>query len=128
MRFSPKNSRAAKIKPRQVLQARALYEMADSAYTQAALARMYNVSAIQMGRILRYECWRELTPEVSEEQALRESAERLLEVQQEVDVRAELGAAAAHAQQEDTPGETQADTLLSELDAEAKARVWKYLK
>jgi hypothetical protein len=80
MRFQNRNSRAAKLTEVQVVEMRARYAKGE---TQSSLSRVYQVSLVQVGRIVRGESWQH-TPgapgreRLSEEDSL-EWARKMLE-------------------------------------------------
>lgn len=73
--FQYKNSRAAKLTPGQVLEMRRLY--ADG-YSQGRLAREYQVSLNQVGRIVRGEVWQSLPSHGLSEKDAKESLQKFL--------------------------------------------------
>jgi len=88
-KFSSRNHRAAKLTEALVEQMRARYAAGE--VTQGDLAREYNVSVVQIGRIVRGESWatnRAITPR---DQDIAASAARMFAVQQEVNARRAAG-------------------------------------
>lgn len=83
-KFWRQNNRAAKITAALAVQIRKEYQ--SGLVTQGDLARMYKLSAVQIGRIVRGESWQNtpmLEPSVEEQRAI---LERLINVQKETDL------------------------------------------
>jgi len=76
-----KNTAAAKITPGQVMEVRERYA---AGATQGALAREFQMSVGQIGRIVRGESWSRLPQRMATEEELRLSAQRLMELQERV--------------------------------------------
>lgn len=83
MLFGNRNSRAAKLTPANVQKMRELY--ASGEYTQGQLGQMFQLSVVHVGRILRGESWRQVGQPTSRAASLTAGAERLLNVQREVE-------------------------------------------
>lgn len=74
MRFQGKNSRAAKLTVQKVLEIRRRYAEGD---TQSLLSRVYQVSLVQIGRIVRGESWQQV-PGVGNGRLSAEESERYM--------------------------------------------------
>lgn len=78
-KFAFRNNRAAKLTPGQVMQIRTRYE--EGLCTQGELAREFQISIVQVGRIVRGEVWQTLPASVASDQQIIESAERMMALQ-----------------------------------------------
>lgn len=119
MKLQLRNKRAAKLTAEDVRTIRRLYEAGNTTHGQ--IARDFGISAIQVGRILRFESWAEVTQERSLEE-INALGQRLLA---EAQLQEKLDAAIKEARAEMTPGETKADKeveLLKGYSPEALAR------
>lgn len=65
-KFQQQNIRAGKLTPSAVIELRRLYH--EERWTQGALARKYQISVGQVGRIVRGESWQQYTMPCSDEQ------------------------------------------------------------
>lgn len=83
--FKPNNRYGAKITVTDVQKMRADY--ATGKTTQGALSRIYGISVIQIGRIIRYESWQNVPPFVLSGEDLALSANRILRIQEEAERR-----------------------------------------
>jgi len=88
--FSQGNRRASKLSFPEVAEIRRLY--AQGVITQGDLSRRFGVSVIQIGRIVRGEVWQQLPvmDRGMSEGELKESAERMLALQQSLTGAAKL--------------------------------------
>lgn len=77
-KFGQRNSRAAKLTVSQVIEMRRLY--AESNVSQGQLARDFDVSVVQVGRIVRGEVWQHLEVMPTKEQ-LELTGKRMLDLQ-----------------------------------------------
>lgn len=77
--FTKNNAKSAKLTASQVQDIRALYARGDC--TQGELSRDFQVSVVQIGRIVRGEVWQSLPGLPPTSRQLDESARRLLEIQ-----------------------------------------------
>ena len=82
--FSQGNRKASKLSVPQVIEIRLLYEQGK--FSQGALARRFQVSVIQIGRIVRGEVWQNLPvlDPVMSEGEVKESAARMLALSEKV--------------------------------------------
>jgi len=80
MKFHVKNSKAAKLTASQVIEIRRLYAESDA--TQGQIARDFEISAVQVGRILRGESWQQLPATMPTREEMDMSARRLYEMQE----------------------------------------------
>lgn len=79
--FSRHNMKGSKLSAGEVLEIRRLYK--EPSWTQGRLSREFQVSIVQIGRIVRGESWQQLpVPEVlMSEGELKDSAARLIALQ-----------------------------------------------
>jgi len=89
--FTQRNTRAAKLTASAVLEIRDFYE--KGRISQGQLARDYGVSVVQIGRIVRGEVWQGLRNAMPSNEAIEESAQRMLKLQEEVNNKLEPVAA-----------------------------------
>lgn len=82
-KFERGNAAGKKIGAVGAEEARRLY--ATGGYTQAQLAAIWDLSTVQMGRILRGESWRQMGSRIPSEEEIKASAERMFKMQQERD-------------------------------------------
>ena len=108
-RFQRNHAKSSKLTPRQVQDIRYLYANGDA--TQGQLSRDFQVSIIQIGRIVRGEVWQGLAQHEPGTRELGEAAERLRNLQ------AELDAPVGQARLQREAG--QANELLDELTQES---------
>ncbi len=124
MKLQLRNKRAAKLTAQDVRDIRARY--AEGSVTQGQLARDYGISAIQIGRIVRWESWADVPQEMGRED-LTALGQRLL---QEQELQDRLTREVEEAKRENTPGQTKADEALRDLlesaSDEAKQQFNKY--
>lgn len=80
-KFGHRNTRSAHVTGEQVNRMRDLY--ANQGWTQGALAREFDLSAVQVGRIVRNESWRGLAKQVTKEDARASEARFLARMQAE---------------------------------------------
>lgn len=113
--FTQRNTRAAKLTATSVLEIRDFYERGR--VSQGQLARDYGVSVVQIGRIVRGEVWQGLRQGMPSADALDESAQRLLKIQEDV----EQGLV-----QPPTPSVQRPVNPLDELSEDAQARLRSY--
>lgn len=76
--FTRHNSKASKLSGTEVLEIRRLYQLGT--FSQGELSRQFQVSVVQIGRIVRGESWQQYqVPErLMSEGELKESAERMM--------------------------------------------------
>ena len=75
MKFNARNSKASKLTPAIVMEMRERW--ASGAWTQGALSREYQLSVVQVGRIVRGESWQGVGMPLTQED-LQASQERFL--------------------------------------------------
>lgn len=83
-RHNNKQQGNRKLTQEKVRDIRTLYE---GGMTQGALAREFDVSVIQIGRIVRYEVWRDAPAAVPTRAAMQSTQERLAELQGQLERR-----------------------------------------
>lgn len=113
-KFRTRNSASAKLTPVKVVEIRERY--AAGGITQGALAREYQLSVVQIGRIIRQEVWQALPPMPASEADLLASAKRMLELQESTSE--QMSKAIAEAKEKDKAG----DRMLEELTGDQDAR------
>lgn len=111
-KFKAGNRGAAKLTARDIQQMR--HDYATGTVTQGDLCRKYNISVIQVGRILRRECWRGVPDFELTAFDLDASARRLLAIQEEVN-RQSATAKMQEALREERETGRAGDKLLDEL-------------
>lgn len=79
MKFQRRNGRAAKLTAGQVVEIRNRY--ATGTCSQGDLAREFDMSVVQIGRIVRNEVWRQLPPSLMSPEEIEMSARRVMEIQ-----------------------------------------------
>lgn len=108
--FEQRNNQAAKLTAGQVLEMRELY--ARGGISQGKLSKVFGVSVVQVGRIVRGEVWQKLGPAHATQLDIEKSAQKMLAIQEDIG-RERLRAEVARARV--------ADVLLGELKAETPA-------
>lgn len=118
-KFGRENTRASKLTPAMVNEMRRIY--AEGRKTQGQLARDFGISAVQVGRIVRWESWTDM-PEIVTGNEMEASLSRLADVQRERDLTTRLAEEVKAIRKEQTPGETKGDKLLEELSGDTLTR------
>lgn len=105
-KFWNRNTAAAKLTPTKVLEIREKY---SNGATQSSLCKEYDVSIVQIGRVVRGEVWQSVIPPPTADD-LYASAQRMFDVQNS------MGTAVEKEVERNKLG----DTMLNELKGESK--------
>jgi len=77
MSFQGRNTKAAKLT---ITEVREMRERYAEGWTQGRLSAEYGIGIIQVGRIVRGECWKDGAPQRKPQEVSRESLEKLAEM------------------------------------------------